>query len=348
MVKISLAAVRPFAGYRRTVFALGTTLVALCCFVAWFVGMHGPLHGESLLLDIPAKPQESTQSTSHRKVREVRDDFWIQGLSHFAFHRMKGEFAAALLRKSPTNKPRTAVIIGVEYGGDVLDLARMGYNVLGFEPNPQFVKYTRDRVAHEPRLNATIFEFGVAGKPGQANINYQDQGLITAEVVQIDQKIREHVDLLSLDAHTNHFDILVGATNLINTYGIDVMWIEVEACTEWNAKMFHWLSENYELFDFVWWGSHHTPPYNWKELEFGQQSFGPETRPDTIDEYLASMCRFKQDEGFFFLQTDIVAVKRSLVDDDLLSAVASMHEHCRKKKNKRACPLRQIRGFDRR
>ena len=257
---------------------------------------------------------------------------------------MKTEFANVLFPSRKTSE-HTAVVVGVEHGADVVDLAMLDFAVIGFEPDLEFCNITLNSIANSfaaegksPKVK--IVPAGLAAHAGKIDITYQGRKT-EAKIMKLDDEIQQHVDLMSLDTQQNHYDMLLGAKATMMNFGIDVLWIEMVACDHFNDDLLQFLSEEYELLDFVWWGSPVQKPFDstssWEDMMLSIQNYViPEPSP-SIFEYPAEMCKTKE-MGYTFLQTDIIAVRRSLFTSNMLHALEKISAEC--SDDTKRCPLR--------
>lgn len=320
----------------RSVKKLWFVLVALGCSVSLFISC-GSSRPETNVENHPVSTLDSTGS--------LRRDLWKQGLSHNAFHKMKAEFAYVFFQKEEMGLTKTAVVGGVEYGADVLDLALLGFNVVGFEPNLVFANSTRDMMEvvgiqlNKP-LKYVIVPKGLGEGRELATIEYQGR-TFTSEIISLDEEIKEHVALLSLDTQQDQLKMLKGARHIMQNHGIDVIWIEFVACDSFNSGLLSLLSADYELFDFIWWGSPIRRPFNssstWEDMILPVENYALTEPTDRIDRYAVEMCRARE-QKFTFLQTDIIAVRRSFFTVSHLEALQRIHTKCQD--DIKLCPLR--------
>lgn len=231
-----------------------------------------------------------------------------QALSHQAFHSNPLKLALAELALRWPSCNRTAVIVGVEFGGEMKHFANHGFRVIGFEPNPRFASAMREQIRNNTSWDAHLYEYAVGEEPGQVTFIYQNENPVHASIVRLNDYVDESIAVLSVDVQEFEDSVLKGATKLLKS-SIAMIWFEAISCNDRVAGILDLLDDQYVLFDFVPWGipkkSKAGPPRR------ENYAFNPK-RPSTFKDYLSWLCTTKKQE-FMFLQTDIVAVQRSLL-----------------------------------
>lgn len=232
-----------------------------------------------------------------------------QALSHQAFHgaRLQAALVDLSLRWVPSG--RSVVVVGVEYGADVRLFADSGLHVTAFEPNARFASLLRAHADRNVSWNVDIVQAAAGARHGRARLKYQKE-IIDAQVVPVDDVVKAPVALLSVDVQGAEDDVIAGARRLC-AGGVGMVWFEAAACNARVANVLSALDEDFVLFDFVPWGRVRNQSADSPSVERQNYEWFP-GRPSGFDDYLRWLCRAKVD-NFAFLQTDIVAIRRSFV-----------------------------------
>lgn len=256
--------------------------------------------------------QEATFETSLESFPKghVYPNLHRQALSHQAFHASAFKLELALLSLRWPGCNRTAVIVGVEFGGEMRHFADNGFRVIGFEPNPRFALRMREYMAQNASWDATLYEKAVGAEPGQITVAYQGEKQVQAPVVRLDDYINETVAVLSVDIQGAENAVIKGAMRLQNS-SISMIWFEAYACNERVADILKLLDEQYVMFDFVPWGLMLGQPGGERLTARGNYVFDP-NRPSTFDDYMKWFCGIKE-QNYRYIQTDIIAVRRSII-----------------------------------
>ena len=194
------------------------------------------------------RPKQS-KNQGHRK--SVRDDnvrgtsysaaakgllfnslFWEEGMDVTRFHTCLKELWRVMLDLSAEEEKKTekdkrvtssssshrqrqptALVVGVEYGTEVIELAQAGFDVLGIEPFPEYVAHVVSEAAKANVLDkVNIYSAGAGAALGNTSItNYQ--GSVTSPIVRLDDVIKGRtIDILSVEVHggTTNYDVLLG------------------------------------------------------------------------------------------------------------------------------------------
>ena len=154
--------------------------------------------------------------------------FWDEGMDVTRFHTcLKAELSRVMLdicaeeeeqktakhkrdsSSSLSHRQRqpTAIVVGVEYGTEVIELAEAGFDVLGIEPFPEYVAHVVSEAAKANVLDkVNIYSAGAGAELGNMSITYY-QGSVTTPIVRLDDVVKGRtIDILSVDVHG-------GATN---------------------------------------------------------------------------------------------------------------------------------------
>lgn len=232
-----------------------------------------------------------------------------QALSHQAFHSRPLKLALAQLASRWPSCNRTAVFVGVEFGGEMKHFADHGFRVIGFEPNPRFASGMREQILNNTSWDAQLYEYAAGEEPGHITFTYQDENPVHATVVRLNDYVHESIAVLSVDVQGVEDTVLKGATKLLNS-SIAMIWFEVVSCNDRVASILDLLDDQYVLFDFVPWG-HPKKSKDGYNVRKENYAFNPK-RPSSFKDYLSWLCTTKEQE-YKFLQTDIVAIRRSFL-----------------------------------
>lgn len=237
---------------------------------------------------------------------EINRVLYKQALSHHSLHRPHLQKTLASL----AGVPKTMMIVGVEWGADLVNFASLGYKVIAFEPMPRFYKKLRQIVDNHPTWNVQIFNKAAGNQTSKMKIFYQNQmSDRIIQVVRIDDLIKEPVSIVSVDVQGSEFNVLQGAEGLLRKY-VKILWFEAIACNQRLLSILQLLDDNFVFFDFVPVGTpHKTKHLGWNKRE---NFLFEDLRPSSFYGYYHWLCNGKQ--HFLMLQSDILAVHRSIID----------------------------------
>lgn len=252
--------------------------------------------------------EDERRSTSSRKKKKTTSSF------------------SSPLAKKPTPSSPTALIVGVEYGTEVIELAQAGYDVLGIEPFPEYVAHVVDAAARADVLDKiNVYSAGAGAERGNMSITYY-QGSVTTPIVRLDDVVKGRtVDVLSIDVHggATNYDVLSGGKESLKNGLFKSIWCELYSETgpaggiaDWGIKLLDLLKQHdYVMYDFQWSGGAKScelqgiPAHLCGELKTHEGA-----RPlDSARAYLETMHRILETD-FQYLQTDFVAVPRALAE----------------------------------
>ena len=218
----------------------------------------------------------------------------------------------------------TALVVGVEYGTEVIELAQAGFDVLGIEPFPEYVAHVVSEAAKANVLDkVNIYSAGAGAELGNMSITYY-QGSVTTPIVRLDDVVKGRtIDILSVDVHggATNYDVLLGGKESLNNGLFKSIWCELFPDTrpkedggDWGVKLLDLLREHdYVLYDLQWSGGAKScelegiPSNLCRELKTHSGA-----RPlKSAREYLDAMYHALLTD-FQYLQTDFVAVPRAL------------------------------------
>ena len=226
-----------------------TALVSLCCCTV-LITLLGPISALKPSRDTSITLQCNSKKQGHRK--SVRDDnllgtsssaatkgllfnslFWDEGMDVTRFHTcLKAELSRIMLdlsvkeeketakdkrdssSSSSHRQPQpTALVVGVKYGTEVIELAQAGFDVLGIEPFPEYVAHVVSEAAKANVLDkVNIYSAGAGAALGNTSItNYQ--GSVTTPIVRLDDVVKGRtIDILSVEVHgvATNYDVLLG------------------------------------------------------------------------------------------------------------------------------------------
>ena len=195
--------------------------------------------------------------------------FWDEGMDVTQFHScLKAELSRVMLdladaeeeqktakkkRDSPSSsKPDrqqqqqrpTALVVGVEYGAEVIELAQAGFDVLGIEPFPDYVAHVVAEAAKASVLDKiNIYSAGAGAELG--NITYY-HGTVTTPIVRLDDVVKGRtIDILSVDVHggATNYDVLLGGNESLGRGLFKSIWCELypdarpDGLRDWGIKL---------------------------------------------------------------------------------------------------------------
>ena len=337
-------------------------LALLCCCTV-LITLPVPSSALKSSRDTSITLQSNSKKQGHRKsVRDVYNDvrgtsssaaakatlfnslFWDEGMDVTRFHTcLKAELSRVMLdlsaeeekktakhKRDPSSssshrqRQPTALVVGVEYGTDVIELAQAGFDVLGIEPFPEYVAHVVSEAAKANVLDkVNIYSAGAGAELGNMSITYY-QGSVTTPIVRLDDVVKGRtIDILSVDVHggATNYDVLLGGKESLGRGLFKSIWCELFPDTrpkedggDWGVKLLDLLREHdYILYDLQWSGGA-------KSCEFrgipsnlcDELRTHSGARPlDSAQTYLDAMHRMLETD-FQYLQTDFVAVPRAM------------------------------------
>lgn len=260
-----------------------------------------------------------------------------QYLSHHALHsssvplllaNLSASLAPPLTVGADTdgNKRKSiVVIVGVEYGRDLRNFAADGHKVIAFEPMPDFysrvstavAKYNKENAGTGPTWdvdlrNVALGNSSVLGTT--VNLHYRKFTVIPVNASTLDVELAsdtvDDISVMSVDVQGFELSVIQGGLDMLKR--VRVLWFEVGVCSQSARTLFDVLDKDFVLFDFV--------PVGRPEKE-GRRGFTlrehflvNESRPGSFDGFHDWLCAWRRDKGYVKVQTDIVAVRRDVVD----------------------------------
>jgi hypothetical protein len=271
--------------------------------------------------------------------------FWDEGMDVTRFHTcLKAELSRVMLDLSAEEEQQktakhkrdsssslshrqrqpTAIVVGVEYGTEVIELAQAGFDVLGIEPFPEYVAHVVSEAAKANVLDkVNIYSAGAGAELGNMSITYY-QGSVTTPIVRLDDVVKGRtIDILSVDVHggATNYDVLLGGKESLGRGLFKSIWCELfpdprpeEDGGDWGVKLLDLLREHdYVLYDLQWSGGAKScelegiPSNLCRELKTHVGA-----RPlESARAYLDAMYHALLTD-FQYLQTDFVAVPRAM------------------------------------
>lgn len=277
--------------------------------------------------------------------RSINGILRSQNLSHTAFHsglkKVLGRIWQNKWKEMSNNVEPLAVVVGVEYGAEASDLGSLGYQLELFEPNENFADATHKKLEFEG-ISHKIHKVALGNSTGNGIISYQGEQFSTF-FDRLDRYVSSSISILSLDTQGTEYEILQGAGVLIETSPplIKMIWIEISTtvCETKLRSLLELLQQKYVLMDFVWWGKPLEEDDEFFSHNFHNISHYEIVKEDLcLDEYINAFC--KQDGTFSWLQSDIVAIERSLFTPDLKKELMLISYYCW---DEFKCPLREHR-----
>jgi len=296
-----------------------------------------------------------TSSSAAAKAPLFNSLFWDEGMDVTRFHTcLKAELSRVMLdlsaeeedqktaktKKGSLSSPSsstssssssshrqrqpTALVVGVEYGTEVIELAQSGFDVLGIEPFPEYVAHVVSEAAKANVLDkVNIYSAGAGAELGNMSITYY-QGSVTTPIVRLDDVVKGRtIDILSVDVHggATNYDVLLGGKESLGRGLFKSIWCELfpdprpeEDGRDWGVKLLDILREHdYVLYDLQWSGGAKScelegiPSNLCRELK----THGGARPLESARAYLDAM-HLMLGTDFQYLQTDFVAVPRAL------------------------------------
>lgn len=247
-----------------------------------------------------------------------------QALSHYAVHNQF--FQREMLKLSPGKK--TVLIVGVDHGADLFNYAEQNWRVIAFEPMPEAYAKVALRIKKNPHWDVEFHNLAAGNETSQISIGYGG-AMASVKVVRIDDMVNEEISIISADVQGNELGVLQGAKRIIEQ-SVMIIWFEVIACNERSLKLMELLDADFVLFDFV--------PVTKKKTDnsMGYRKrnnflFDP-NRPSSFLKFNDWLCANTED-GSSYIQTDILAVRRSLASQ-LLPSLSNLA--------KRGCSMSEV------
>jgi len=295
-----------------------TYIYIAVCIIPWIV-LPPLFHHRPSLLSLSSSSKLSPNAFSRPVLSSdsvtpgvLSDVLYNQGLSHLAFHLPAFKLRlASLVRKSGT-----VAVVGVQYGNEVVSFAKAGYEVHGFEAMDHYYQYLLKRTITWPHVY--IYHVAAGSRTGgkKEQVNYFTKTSNVSYARLDDYLSGKEIDVLSVDIQGNELDVLKGASKVkVRSY-----WIET-GCNPKNELMLALLAKSgYIMFDFVPWGSHKSG-----NIEVGERININrwQNRPGRYMEYLSWICA-TQKNGYHWLQTDILAVRKDVVTDRFLEQLSTI------------------------
>ena len=299
--------------------------------------------------DNSADVRSSSSNNAASKVPLFNSLFWDEGMDVTRFHIcIKAELSRVMLdlaaeedgntkkgsspssaassssHQSHRRRQPTALVVGVEYGTEVIELAQTGFDILGIEPFPEYVAHVVSEAAKANVLDKiNIYSAGAGAALGNMSISYY-QGSVTTPIIRLDDVVKgKTIDILSVDVHggATNYDVLLGGQESLDRGLFKSIWCELFPDSrpkadggDWGIKLLDLLQEHdYVLYDLQWSGGAKScelkgiPSNLCDELKTHSGA-----RPlNSAQAYLDAMHHLLKTE-FQYLQTDFVAVPRAM------------------------------------
>lgn len=264
--------------------------------------------------------------------------FWDEGIDTNRFHDcLKAGLARVMLDiaeeedttgntkrgSSKLHRQPTALVVGVEYGTEVIKLADAGYEVIGIEPFPEYVAHVVTEAAKANVLDkVNLYSAGAGAERGTMNITYY-RGTVTTPIVRLDDIVKERpIDILSVDVHggATNYDVLMGGKEALNRGLFKSIWCEVfpdarrDGLGDWGVKLLDMLrAHDYVMYDVQWSGGAKSCELNGiPSNKCREHKTYSGARPlESAQAYLDAMHSVLKTD-FQYLQMDFVAVPRAL------------------------------------
>jgi len=237
--------------------------------------------------------------------------------------------------------------IGGFVGNQAIDLCRDKHRVKTFEPFENNIKFLKENIKTHNKIE--LIQSAVCNYTGTGYLNgceeivmnengsswsdkylggsavgYLSNDGLSVNCVKLSDIIKEHVLMMKVDIQGGEYNCLLGAEDLIDNYGIDIMLLEFSG----DVRIIDFLiKKDYILFDteYLQWNAKHNPSfYNNKlvEAEYQKLSNGLngrrvfyEDRPKDLNSYLRFLFYFENGyKDFDGQQTDLYCVHKSIYD----------------------------------
>lgn len=231
----------------------------------------------------------------------------LQALSHYSYHKHPIRHALAEL----AGKPKTVIVVGIAKGMDVLKFLEDGYRVIGFEPMKRFHQSITERISMNPKLDGKIYHNAAGNETSEIKLSYLDSEPETVKIVKIDDVVREPVTAMTVDVQGFEYSVIQGAQNLIFST-VNILWFEINpALLPTRVALLNLLDEHFALFDFV--PIVRSQDQTHKLYNESRNYIFNTNRPSSFQGYMDWMSSEKKKNDYSMIQTDILAVRRSLL-----------------------------------
>lgn len=248
-----------------------------------------------------------------------------QGVSHDQFHlRAMKLRLAAMVRLH-----KRVAIVGVEGGHDVIHFALDGYETHAFEPMSSSIEHVRSWAERSKIKGIHLHHVAASNVSGKsitaAYLTGSKKEYEKVSTARVDDSVTGGLDVLSADIQGNEWDVVQGAMRIINGPGVRSMWIEIHPCNPRVPPMLAELDRlGYVMFDMVPIGATRATKERETLIEAANAArLGWYTRPPRFDHYFDWMCKI-QKEHWLWLQTDVLAIKREILTDDMMLKIKSL------------------------
>lgn len=249
-----------------------------------------------------------------------------QGISHDDFHvrEMKERLLGMVRHHNQIG------IVGVEGGHDVIHLASRGYQVEAFEPMTKYINSVRKWSSGQGITGVNLHHCAAGNVTGGYIVAQYNTGN-TRDAERVPRKRVDDVlssstglDVLSADIQGGEWDVLQGASRIIEGAGIRSMWIEIHPCNPRVPPMLEQLDKwGYSLFDMVPFGGLKGTTGRTSALDSDVAlAMDWHNRPSEFKEYFQWMCTMKK--RWNWLQADVLAIQRQLVTPQFLIKLNSL------------------------
>lgn len=237
-------------------------------------------------------------------------------LSHWTLHHSRFAREMANLGDSlnvASNK--ATIVVGIGNGEDVIKLAKENHHVIAFEPIIDLVNNLNQMInASDIPLNVTIHNTAL-GSETNKKIKIEFNGLSNHnatlstldDLIQFDSNYQ--ISVLSVDVQGHEYEVFKGGSNVLKH--TQILWFEALQCRPYIRQALNLLDKDFVIFDFV---PIAFPPSVTPESKSKQRvALLDINRPSSFHEFCDWMCGFTE-KGYFWIQTDFLAVRRSIVD----------------------------------
>lgn len=279
-----------------------------------------------MLLSTGSRSLEALRDADPYPRGYMQDALWVQGLSHVAFHQTAAKARLANL----VRQHGSVGVVGVEWGSEVLALAKAGFEVHAFEPMQKYHDMVRAAAKVQNLTKVHLYNVAAASVAKQrTSVTYRtDRARVAGEVesARIDSLVDSELDVLSVDIQGAELDAIRGASRLMEQHKVSSLWVEIFPCNIRVKSLLHMLDDlGYVVFDFVPWGLRKqdgTAKRSMHEHSDAAQ-MGFISRPARFDDYWQWMCDLRATQ-FTWVQTDVLAIRRELITPQLMLRIASL------------------------
>lgn len=292
------------------------TSVLLLCVVSFFNSYYSSYVG-----DQPRKKVQLQQlnNTSERYPSGQLHPLLLNNyLSHWALHHSRFSREVAILGDSLDVAPKKAtIVVGIGNGEDVIKFAVEDHHVIAFEPITELVQHLEELVdSSDKPLNVTIHNTALGSKKSKIKLEYNGLTNDSAIVSRLDDLIQFNSDYqisaMSVDVQGHEYEVFKGGPHVLEH--VQILWFEALQCRPYIRQALKLLDKDFVIFDFV--PIAFPPSTTPNDKSKRRVALLDLNRPSSFDGFCNWMCAFHE-EGYFWIQTDFLAIRRTIVDSIL-------------------------------